>query len=336
MKIIKQAEFDEIYEESQQAGEILHSGTEFELKTSLPSRLGHGSEQYVQLRHGLSIHIIQGQLSHALRLEKQHSEQFPLVSKFYLAGSSRVFSPGIQDVEDDYEEHCSHHYLYCLPEIREFEQYEAGQPISIVYICLDLDVVRSFSQDWGEFPTAFQRLIHGAPGQRFHQALGKMGPTILPIVQQILNCPYHGLVKQVYLESKALELFAMQLAQYTNVLDQSKEVVLRSADIDRLHQAKELLQGNSDNPPSVSDLAQQVGLNRRKLNEGFRQLFGTTPYGCLRNYRLEKAQELLANSERSVEEVAKLVGYGDRSHFATAFRKKFGMNPKMYQLQRQQ
>jgi AraC family transcriptional regulator, transcriptional activator of the genes for pyochelin and ferripyochelin receptors len=90
---------------------------------------------------------------------------------------------------------------------------------------------------------------------------------------------------------------------------------------------------NLDNPPSLLDLARQVGLNDRKLKQRFHQVFHTTPFAYLRDYRLERAQQLLMDSEQSIEQVAKAVGYADRSRFAVAFRKKFGVNPKTYQLQ---
>lgn len=75
-----------------------------------------------------------------------------------------------------------------------------------------------------------------------------------------------------------------------------------------------------------------MGLNERKLKEGFQQIFQTSPFTYLRDRRLEKARELLTNPENSVQEVASATGYASRSQFANAFRKKFGMNPKSYQL----
>jgi AraC-like DNA-binding protein len=137
----------------------------------------------------------------------------------------------------------------------------------------------------------------------------------------------------MYLESKVMELMALRFAEFLEDDEQfNSSTRLKSDDIDCIHQAKKLLVQNLDNPPSVLELARWVGLNRRKLSEGFRQVLGTTPFGYLRDYRLELAQQLLMNSEKSVEEIALAVGYTNRGHFAAAFRKKFGMNPKAYQL----
>ncbi|MBW4442399.1 MAG: helix-turn-helix transcriptional regulator [Plectolyngbya sp. WJT66-NPBG17] len=53
----------------------------------------------------------------------------------------------------------------------------------------------------------------------------------------------------------------------------------------------------------------------------------------MHDYRLEQAQQLLASGEMNVSEVASATGFESRSYFSIAFRKKFGMNPKDYQMQ---
>lgn len=57
---------------------------------------------------------------------------------------------------------------------------------------------------------------------------------------------------------------------------------------------------NFDNPPTLSDLAQQVRLSNRKLEQGFHQVFNTTVFGYLRQYRLKIAGELLREKKRRI------------------------------------
>ena len=47
---------------------------------------------------------------------------------------------------------------------------------------------------------------------------------------------------------------------------------------------------------------------------------------------MEVARQLLAEQRMNVKEVARTVGYANQSRFAVAFRKQFGMNPKVYLL----
>jgi AraC-like DNA-binding protein len=82
-----------------------------------------------------------------------------------------------------------------------------------------------------------------------------------------------------------------------------------------------------ESPPSIIELSRRVGLNDFKLKIGFKAIYGTTVYGLLRDERLEKARLLLEMNSMNVGEVAYSVGYSNPSHFANAFKKKFGINP---------
>jgi AraC-like DNA-binding protein len=87
---------------------------------------------------------------------------------------------------------------------------------------------------------------------------------------------------------------------------------------------------NLENPPSLFGLARQVGLNDTKLKRGFRQVFGTTAFGCLHAHRMEQGRQLLAKGKMNVTEVAYKIGYSSRTYFSRAFTKHFGLNPIVY------
>lgn len=89
---------------------------------------------------------------------------------------------------------------------------------------------------------------------------------------------------------------------------------------------------NFSNPPSLIDLARQVGLNERKLKQGFQQIFGTTVFGYLQNYRMQQAKQLLRNSNVTIASVAAAVGYRNSEAFSVAFQRQFAIGPKAYQL----
>ncbi|MEM7796120.1 MAG: AraC family transcriptional regulator [Cyanobacteria bacterium P01_C01_bin.118] len=150
------------------------------------------------------------------------------------------------------------------------------------------------------------------------------------LVNQILSCPHGGQTRRVYLEDKALELVASMLQGMDHLEAISYPLV--GDDLDRIYQAGRILARNLNNPPSVKALARQVGLNRFKLNQGFHQVYGTTPFRYLRYCRLDLAAHLLTTSDLAIEAIAHKVGYTSRSNFATAFRQQFGLNPKALQL----
>ncbi len=144
------------------------------------------------------------------------------------------------------------------------------------------------------------------------------------VLYQILNCPYRDFIREVYLQSKALELVALWLAQELDSRQINQSMVkLSPDDIERIYYARDILITNLLHPPTLLELARRVAINQRKLKQGFRQIFGTTVFGYLHDHRMEQAKQMLA-------QVAHAVGYSHLSHFAAAFRKKFGVNPSAY------
>lgn len=70
-------------------------------------------------------------------------------------------------------------------------------------------------------------------------------------------------------------------------------------------------------------------LNEFKLKKGFKALFGTSVIQYAKTLRMQYAQNLLRDHNRSVEEVSCLLGYQYPNHFSTAYRKHFGVAPSM-------
>ena len=78
------------------------------------------------------------------------------------------------------------------------------------------------------------------------------------------------------------------------------------------------------------ELARLVNLNDFKLKQGFRQAFGTTAYSYLKELRLQRAQTLLRDQNKSVTETAFTVGYCNIGDFGIAFKRRFGVSPKYF------
>lgn len=151
-------------------------------------------------------------------------------------------------------------------------------------------------------------------------------PATNQVIGQVLGCPYGGKTRRAYLERQALKLVSLHLAAMEQPHPSETE-------LNSVEQAASILRNQLSHPPSIEALARQVCTNRLKLNQGFRAVYGTTPYGYLRDCRLFQAQRLLATSDMAIADIATSVGYTNRSHFALAFRQWTGLNPKTFQLQ---
>lgn len=322
---LTERDFVELVAQAQQISQI----SEFSTHYPTPSVLGAGYTLDIQLRGGLTITIIQGQLHHPLIMPRQHEKVFPLVAKFYLSGASRIKTQNVPGVLADYEEVGGYSYLYWLPDIAELEEWQPHEYAQVVMVFADLEYFQTLSSTNDGLPQSLQRLMQNG---RFHQSLGKMTLAMNQVVRQILDCPYQGATQQIYLECKALELLALQFACLDMDNSPPNRSRLKAKDLERVQYARELLVQHLDNPLSLVELSHQVGLSDRKLKQGFRELFGKTVFGYLCDYRMEQAQSLLRQSHSTVAQVAARVGYRNPEAFSTAFRRKFAVSPKAYQI----
>ncbi|MEM9005764.1 MAG: AraC family transcriptional regulator [Cyanobacteria bacterium P01_F01_bin.86] len=315
-----------------QSGGCIYQPSKFEQQEHVPDCLGSGLGRVFDLRNGMTLDIGDVCFKQSTGFIHQHESAFPLVAKFFLSGESWVQTSNAPDISSNYKEVAGCHYLYHLPDLTEVEAYPADQRIHLIRIFIDPSYFQSSSLDGVRLAAPLQKLLEGDRTQRFHQPLGRTTPLMRELLKQIMRCPYQGLTQQLYLESKALELFATQFALWTDQPPSAPAIALSAKDIEQLHHARTILLQRFLQPPSLKELAYQVNLNDRKLNRGFRQLFGNTVFGYLQNYRLQQAKELLHDPAFTITNVANKVGYKNPEAFSTAFRRKFAVSPKAYQL----
>jgi len=100
--------------------------------------------------------------------------------------------------------------------------------------------------------------------------------------------------------------------------------------IKKIRKAKEIIISKMIEPPTLIELAREVEISLKKLKEGFKQVYGTSVYAFLLDYKMQVSKRLLSSKNYNVNEVALKVGYSTATHFINAFKKKFGTTPKKY------
>ncbi|WP_232435738.1 hypothetical protein [Rivularia sp. PCC 7116] len=98
--------------------------------------------------------------------------------------------------------------------------------------------------------------------------IGSITVQMQAVLHQILNCPYQGLTKQLYLEGKVLELMALRLEDLQDTKPLKSTTNLKPEQIDSIYQARDIMINNFSNPPSLLALARQVNLNDCTLKKG--------------------------------------------------------------------
>ena len=181
----------------------------------------------------------------------------------------------------------------------------------------------------------FAELPYQLPGDFWETAAAVLNPRaidhpqLFQICEQIKSCRLTGLELQLYIQGKGLESLSLIL-DYIYKHKRKAVVQLSAADRAALKKAQEILNRTMKNPPSIKELAGYIGVNQQKLMTGFKQMTGTSVYGYLRRIRMEKASELLKDTELTVALIAKEVGYHGDGHFQKAFTSLFGATPSKF------
>lgn len=285
--------------------------------------IGKGYWQRTFLPDGISIDIENSEFLDHIILEEPADEGWPEIG-FRLSGNRKLYTGEVMQGGQNF---------LCLSEVGcgGITEWAGNQRHLKVDINLTPEMWAMLINQQSEYLSLHQQLpLFGAKNAPNYE-LRTTTPVMQSVLYQILNCPYRDFIREIYLQSKALELVALWLGQELDYrqVNQSK-VKLSPDDIERIYYAKDILITNVLHPPTLLELARRVAVNERKLKEGFRQIFGTTVFGYLHDYRMEQAKQMLTEQKLTVAQVAHAVGYSHLSHFAAAFRKKFGVNPSTY------
>lgn len=95
-------------------------------------------------------------------------------------------------------------------------------------------------------------------------------------------------------------------------------------------EAKKYLLAHIDEHITITELADMLGISPTSLKICFKGVYGDTINGYITNYKMQKAASLLKNTDKSVLEIAGIVGYNNGSKFAGAFRKVMNKSPNEY------
>ncbi len=95
----------------------------------------------------------------------------------------------------------------------------------------------------------------------------------------------------------------------------------------KLSQVIQMMEANIEDPISPADLAEEVGMSTRQLERLFRRYLNRSPKRYYMELRLQKARNLLMQTDMSVINVALACGFASPSHFSKCYRAHYKTTP---------
>jgi len=242
----------------------------------------------------------------------------------FLAGRGRVTT---QSQSVDFE---AGHLFVLWPIVRHTITVDRDQPCE--HLAIHFDVTPNV-------PQTDDRLDERGPYEvRFLHGLSWPWHLVLPPAHSIEN-----MMRRVIEAHESTELLARLQAitslshaliemfrLHTQRNNHDAQTPAQAACRIKLGRAIHYLQQHLASEITVEDLAGAAGLSASYVTRLFKQWTGTTPMHYLRRARIERARQLLADVDLSIQQVGVQVGFADPYHFSKVFRRIDGLSPSAF------
>jgi AraC-like DNA-binding protein/beta-xylosidase len=173
------------------------------------------------------------------------------------------------------------------------------------------------------------RMLHYEPRYFVCASKGSEDPQIQKIrrlIGGILTAPYLEDLNEIALRQDSYDLLALLLKNFTN----NSYFFHGTGEENRKVEMTAWLRANSTRETTMREAAEYLGLTPQYFSRWFHQEFGTSFLKYLGRIRLEKAEELLEKTDKSILHIALECGFPNAASFSRIFKEKHGETPMEY------
>jgi AraC-like DNA-binding protein len=199
-------------------------------------------------------------------------------------------------------------------------------PQKLIMLCADRGALKRYwSGREQELPALLQAFLAGTLTRTATRRLS-LKADLLRCIEDVCGSEQDGVARTLFMRAKGLEILCHVLKMLevdegfgaAEASLQTSKAVLR---------AQQILKEDFASPPSLEDLAREVGVSRSSLVAGFRQIVGQSVFGYIQELRMERARELLCDTAEPIKSIASAIGYCHLSSFTFAIHRRFAMSP---------
>ncbi|EIJ39117.1 transcriptional regulator containing an amidase domain and an AraC-type DNA-binding HTH domain [Galbibacter orientalis DSM 19592] len=292
------------------------SENEFDYEYSeykLHPKYGKGSILYTKI-DGVSIHASNIELERDLVFYDEYQEDVLQMS--YLIDGEKIISlRGNTDILNESQE-C---YTSRIEQFKGYVRLTGGKPFREIRITIPITYLKKRGiTDISVFNSFTDTNI-----------IQPIANNILSILMSMQETEMNGISRRLYLESKVIELLAIQIERYKNgvvaKVGTSQDKILK-----KLYAAKQLMEENIDKNYSIKEMSRVLALNEYVFKKEFKRVFGCAINEYYTKEKMNKASDLLIATQLPIYEIAEKIGYKNATHFSAAFKRFYKKTPKKY------
>ncbi|MEL6695716.1 MAG: ATP-binding protein [Bacteroidota bacterium] len=146
-----------------------------------------------------------------------------------------------------------------------------------------------------------------------------------------LSKPFHARELQLILQNTLKNQQRLQVRFQGEVVLSPSEVAVSSQEALFLEKLTDYLEAHIDHTDmSVEEVADHMALSRSQLHRKLKALTGQSPSLFIRNFRLQRAKQLLEADFGNISEIADAIGISSPAYFSRIFTEKFGSSPSKW------
>ncbi len=304
--------------------------TAHEIQFEIPESLGSGYVKALSFDHGLGVIEANYLLTKEIAFTLDNEMVQPLKIIFNRESAITHKFSGIDKVNKIKHLECA--ILSCNNKHGHVLRMPADMPVSI----FSLEINRKLFEEKiaahvSNMNEELEDLFRDLNGINLFYHKGHYSLEVTKFMDEFNQCKLEGFMKAVYQEGKAYEILTHHLGQYlTDVGDPEGPVSERQSTVKRIEEIVEIIKSEIESIGNIPGLARRVGLSPNTLQHGFKNLYKTSVNEFIRNYRINKAKELIETTDLNITEITYRVGINSRSYFSKIFKEKYGVTPKKY------
>lgn len=157
----------------------------------------------------------------------------------------------------------------------------------------------------------------------------KLNEEYRKIIKELWLVNNNDPLQNIYNNNRILLLVEQYFTKmHAEMLSPKGKYKLTKEDVEILKKVEVKLNTFTATPPSVEFFSKKYSINKVRLTQAFKQVYGISIYCYYQKQRMQKAHEIISTQNISVKEVGEKVGYTNLSNFILAFKKHFNVEPK--------
>lgn len=301
-----------------------------EYHVEIPASWGQGHIKGINFEGGLGLLIYDCLFNEDLEMSFTVNQTHPLKFLFCLEGNL------LHHFEKDGEEHALQQFQNIIVASKGYNghvlQFQKNQKTEIYSLEIDRHRFKQrMSCELAKAHTNLKSIFEDDLAYASFYYNGMYSLSLGEIFDEVKSHNYSNLIKELFLESQSYRMLVQQLIQYDDDSHGSENrLILRQSEAHAIREAVDIMKLELDSIDSLHSIAQRVGLNSRKFQNGFRHFFGKSANEYLQSLRLDLARDLLLNTDNSIQEIKEKVGFSSQSYFSELFKKMYHSTPSNF------